>query len=283
MIQKRIILDPYSNIPLTFQALEGRKQQNKDTIIVIVGEKRSGKSYGAIKIAEKLDPNFDVDKQVFFEPRPFVEFMQTKTDSVCILDEISVNYNTRVWFDVQVKIFNQILTTQGFRKNIILMTLPTLHHLDKQALDLCHFLFTTLRVPYMRCYRLKNSQLKRKTFPIVYEMLALDLASKINLDKYEVMKKDWNDKKLKEDINYFDMLENPETYEKQLNYKDYLRGYKLGLLPKEDIVGKLRKQQYSLKDIEMMLQIVDLENQEKVDKVEKKKVSPFEKILTMKA
>ena len=50
----RQFIDPYSSIPITFQALQIRKAQNKDTIIVIIGEKRSGKSYSAIKIGEKI-------------------------------------------------------------------------------------------------------------------------------------------------------------------------------------------------------------------------------------
>ena len=93
-------LNPDSRVPLTFQALDIRRKLNKDTIIIIVGEKRSGKSYGAIKIAEKIkgSENWDVRQNLFFDLKPFLSWMRDTTDGICVVDEASVNYNARTTY-----------------------------------------------------------------------------------------------------------------------------------------------------------------------------------------
>ncbi|MBU1613661.1 hypothetical protein KKC87_04540 [Patescibacteria group bacterium] len=246
-------LNPFSKMPLIQQAIIMRQQRQQDTIIIIVGEKRSGKSYGAIKMAELINPNFDAEKQVFFHPKDFVRFMQTAQDDVCILDEASVYMSNRDWYDVQNKIMNQILMTQGFRRNVIIMTFPTLSHLDKQALDFCHYIITTLRLGLVKCFRVKVSQFSKKMFPLGFELLNLSLPTEANINKYELLKQMWNDMKLQEDMDYFEALENRENFTKKFNFSDYTRAFKNGFMSQEAFRERLSQMGYSPKDINMMI------------------------------
>lgn len=267
-------LNPFLKMPLIQQAVLMRQQQQKDTIIIIVGEKRSGKSYSAIKIAELINPNFDAETQVFFHPKEFVRFMQSAKDDVCILDEASVYMSNRDWYETQNKIINQILMTQGFRRNVIIMTFPTLNHLDKQALDFCHYIITTIKTGLVKCFRVKISQFSKKMFPMGFELLNLSLPTEANINKYELLKKEWNDVKLREDMDYFEALENRENFTKKFNYSDYNRAFKNGFMSEDNFRERLQQMGYSPRDIEMMINMETTLKEQKAQQSEGFSIMP---------
>ena len=273
MWKRKPYLNFHSRKPLLFQLLEIRKRMNRDTIIIVVGEKRIGKSYAAIKIGEKLNRDFDVDKQVFFDVRPFLQWFNSAKDSVCVLDEVSVSYSNREWYSIQNKIFRNLLTVQGYKRNTLIMTLPSLSHLDKTAFDLCHLLLVGTDQGVFRCYRIKSNQLSRKTFPIGFEILNFDKPSEKSLKKYEAMKDKWNKNKLSDDIVFMEALEDQENYNKQLSVSDYLKGFQLGLMDRETVTKKIKRLGYGLKDIEMVLAM----EEEKKKKLEDKAIPIGEK------
>lgn len=138
----------------------------------------------------------------------------------------------------------------------IILTLPSLHHLDKWAIDLCHYLFVTMRTPYIKCYRIKTSQFKRQMFPIAYEILKFDLPSKTNVGRYEDMKKIFNDGKLQNDVNYIEMVENPDTFAAKLKPKELLSALKLEVITPDEFKAKFKALGYLDKDTEMMVRMV---------------------------
>lgn len=263
-------LDMNSSRPLLYQAIDIRRAENKDTVIIIVGEKRTGKSYSAMKIAEGINPRFDADKDVFYDTKPFLMWLREAKDSVCVLDEVSVSYSNRDWWDVQNKIFNQILTTQGFRRNVFIMTLPALSHLDKQAIDLSHYLLVMLRIGFLKCYRIMPRNLKAGYYPIGFEFLRMGLPTKNNIEKYETMKVAWNDKKLQDNIDYIAALEDKENYIKQFNYREYIKAFGLGLMAREEAKKKMIRMGYNEKDIAVMLDTEQKRIDEKRDRRSKR-------------
>lgn len=234
--------------------LNFRQQQlNKDTIIIICGEKRTGKSYSAIKIAEALDSKFDVDTGVFFDTKPFLIHFRNAKDNVFVLDEVSVNYDARSWFDIQHKIFNTLLTTQGFRRNTLILTLPTLSHLDKRVVHLAHYVFSTMRQGNLKCYKIQTAHAMGKAWLNPFSFLNLELPSKENVEKYELMKKKWNDDRLDSDIESLQEIENPENKGKKFSPAFYVRLYRDNNIDEFELKENLSQLDFKKKDIEMLV------------------------------
>src|SRR3990170_3963880 len=77
------------------------KRQKRNTFIGIFGKGGAGKSMAALKMAEILNPNFDVRKQVIYNPFEYlVQIDQAVEDekiSEIILDEAHVTVPPEMW------------------------------------------------------------------------------------------------------------------------------------------------------------------------------------------
>jgi len=258
----KVFLNPRSKTPLLFQALKFRKKLNRDSIIIVLGEKRTGKSYGAIKIAESIQSGFDAGKQVFFAPKDFVKFMRNNRDSVAVLDEASMYMSNRDWYDVSNKIMNGIFTTQGYRRNTVILTLPHLNHLDKRQIQLAHYLLVTYGYDAgrMKCYRIKNSQFGKGDFyPVAFEFLKFGLPNKKNLEVYEKMKDVYNKKLLEKNDEFFKALEEQKPQVKSFPAKFYINAYKKGKLDRNNAMESLKNIGYHETDINIMLETAKTE------------------------
>lgn len=240
--------------------LSERRRLNRDTIIFIVGEKRTGKSYSAIRLGEAIQKSwglepFDVTKQLFFEPEGFVKFFQTNTNKVVILDEASLSLDTRQWFSVESKILNSLLQTQGFRRNIVLLTSPTLADFDKRSLGFGHFMILTYKVGFSKVYRIKINQLFKKQIFQPIQTLSFELPREKNVRNYEEMKKKFNDEKLEDDMDFFEALKNKDNYTKKFNSKQYLQAFKKGVMDEEKLKERLLQSGYGADDIQVMIEL----------------------------
>jgi hypothetical protein len=259
-------VNPMSKVPYLIQALNLRKKANRDTILIFCGEKRSGKSYAAMRLGEMINPNFNADKQVHFDPKPFIQYMYQNTDGYLVLDEAAEGMNPRAWYEISSKMLNALLRTQGFRRNVIVFCLPHLGALDTWAINLSHYLIINYKYTgTFNVYRINASQFKRKEMGHTnyWETLSFKLPSENNIKIYEAKKKIWNDKKLTEDIDFLEMMENPETYKKTFNPKFYLDGLKSGVITEDLCRAKLKKIGYMDVDIQMMIDMVIQKKEEK--------------------
>ncbi|KKN60132.1 hypothetical protein LCGC14_0535100 [marine sediment metagenome] len=237
---------------------------NRDTIIIMVGEKRTGKSWAAMKIAEKLDKNFDPAKQVFFDVGPFLQWFNDTKDSVAVIDEVSVNFaNAQTWYAVENRIMRTLLTTQGYKRNTLIMTLPSITHLSKSSFELAHILMASVNTGIFRCYRIKTNQLSRKTYPIGFEMLRFDKPRDDTIAAYEKKKDEWNKSRLAGDLDYIRQLSDVSNFQKQLSMSEYLKGFKLGLMDEDVVKAKIVKMGYSEKDVEMVLKMESMKTEDK--------------------
>jgi len=258
--------------------LTERRKLNRDTIIFIVGEKRTGKSYSAIRLGEQVQkmwglPKFDVTKQLFFEPEGFVKFFQTNTNRVVILDEASLSLDTRQWYTVESKILNSLLQTQGFRKNVVLLTSPTLSDFDKRSLGFGHFMILTYRIGFSRAYRIKINQLFKKQLFQPIQHLSFELPTGNNVKNYEDMKKVFNDQKLEDDMDFFEALKNKDNYTKKFKVSDYMKAFKKGHLNEDKLRERLLQSGYGADDIAVMI-----DTEKELIKPEEEEVSLLDRI-----
>lgn len=116
---------------------EACNRTNEHYVGGIVGREGSAKSYTALRIGELVDPNFSAE-QVFFHPDHLLELIRDKSKDwlkgrLFVGDEAGVGLGNRTWYeDGQIKA-NQALQTVRDDNIALLMTLPRLEELDKQA------------------------------------------------------------------------------------------------------------------------------------------------------
>lgn len=120
--------------------VKGRLRRNKNYLLAITGETGSGKSYGALTIAQMVDPTFNI-KNVVFDSLSLMQQLQRKDikkGSVLVFDEAGVGMSSREWQSQANKLLGFILETFRFKNVIVIFTMPNLDFLDKKGRQLIH-------------------------------------------------------------------------------------------------------------------------------------------------
>jgi len=162
-------------------------KQNKNFVGAFTGDVGDGKSYGAITLAQILDPNFSVDK-IAFTPEQFLDLVRQDypEGSVIVLEEGGVNADNRNFWKEANKQINYVLETWRHQNRICLITLPSLGGLDKKVTGRLH---------------------------AYIDMKTVDHSQNISLGKYyEIDQKAFKGKI----IRRFPVLEYPETHIKKI-------------------------------------------------------------------
>ena len=122
--------------PVLRQKVWGKMHLHDDNWMgAVVGPTGSGKSWGAIRIAEAVDPDFTVD-QVAFGMREFMELVNDDSldrGSVIVFEEASVEANAQEWFSKGNKVLRQVLDTWRHQNRGAIFTLPAFGQLDRTA------------------------------------------------------------------------------------------------------------------------------------------------------
>lgn len=118
--------------------------RNKNFAMVFVGATGSGKSYAGLKLAETLDPDFDVDRCCFRD----VEFMDkinelttgenTKKGTVIMWDEFGVDHSAREFMTISNRVINYFFQTSRHYNLVIIVTVPLLSFIDSNTRKLMH-------------------------------------------------------------------------------------------------------------------------------------------------
>ena len=133
-----------------------RIKLNKNFIITIVGSTGSGKSYGALWLAERIDPHFSIEN-ICFSPYDFMKLINDHMTgkkilpkgSVIIIEEAGIQYSARAWSSFNNKMLGMI--SQSFRSMnwVFIFTLPTFAWFEKQARELTHLILDAMdRIDY---------------------------------------------------------------------------------------------------------------------------------------
>lgn len=132
-----MILNGRSRTPLSdgIKALVRSKKRNYT--ICIVGKPQMRKSTSAIALSIQLNPRFNVKKHMaIIKAREMLRVLkvdQKRGIAVILLDELGVGMNHRRWFDFLNQALSYIMQTFGFRRIILIITVPYEDYVDKDA------------------------------------------------------------------------------------------------------------------------------------------------------
>jgi len=121
-----------------------RRDQN--WICAIVGQTGSGKSYSALRFAEIIDRNFNIDK-VFFRIRDFISAVNEggiKKGDCVVIDEAGIGWGSRSFMMQENKDMSALFQAVRFMNFGIILTVPSLHMVDKHGRDLLHSIGRTI-------------------------------------------------------------------------------------------------------------------------------------------
>jgi hypothetical protein len=165
----------------------------------------SGKSLASIRLAERVDPAFSVDR-IVFTVKEFIALVNAglPPGSVIVFDDTGLGINARLWQEMSARVFGML--TQGFRYKQILtfITVPDEIFIERQSRRLVHIRFEATDVQGL----MKMKLLSRNTFDpehplakfprihrgiseIVVKMVKFHLPSKDLWEKYKAKKKEY--------------------------------------------------------------------------------------------
>jgi DNA-directed RNA polymerase subunit RPC12/RpoP/adenylate kinase family enzyme len=203
------------------QWIRNRIKKNRNLIALFIGDTGSGKSMSAIRLAERVDPNFSVDR-IVFTVQDFLELVNSglPAGSVIVFDDAGLGINARLWQEMSARVFGML--TQGFRYKQILtfITVPDETFIERQSRRLVHIRFEATDVQGL----MKMKLLSRNTFDpehpmakfprihrgiseIIVKMVKFRLPSDDLREKYEAKKKEYMEKRFKkfqEELNLLD-------------------------------------------------------------------------------
>ena len=101
--------DPSSKSIWLLRWIRNRIKKNRNLIALFIGDTGSGKSLSSIRLAETVDPNFNVDR-IVFTVKDFLALVNSglPPGSVIIFDDAGLGINARLWQEVSARIFGML-------------------------------------------------------------------------------------------------------------------------------------------------------------------------------
>ncbi len=137
-----LIKDIYSRINL----------KNKNFLGIITGETGSGKSLSALTIAQRVDPNFNID-QVVFTPKQFMALLNSgslEQGNMIVWDEAGVGIPAKEWYTIANRVISYVLQTFRHENLGVLFTTPSLAYIDRDIRRLFHGYLETEAIDRVR-------------------------------------------------------------------------------------------------------------------------------------
>ncbi len=127
--------------------IKKRIKNNLNFLAMFTGETGSSKSWSALSVAHKLDPDFSV-RQVTFGFAELMklinEFNDPKSElskrkfKVLVPEEVQVSFSKKDWQSRTNKLWNFIISTFRNQNIILLMSSPFMEYLDSASMKLLH-------------------------------------------------------------------------------------------------------------------------------------------------
>lgn len=235
-----------------------RKKMNMNSIVLICGNVRTGKSFDALVLGENFmkltGGKFDVRKQCSFEIIPFLKWSQNSVDSVFILDEVGVSLNAQDWYEVQAKIMRNFIQAQGFRRNVLIIVLPSVAFLLKSIRFMINYIMETTEQGRCMWSKVKMDHTRGKAHIYTMGHIRFQLPSKEVVEEYKKMKKEWNDDQLKNDIEQLEAMKEHRYY--TLPKRDLEKLLTFGKISQEQFIDDLTSKGYRKKDVEMLKEMI---------------------------
>lgn len=125
-------------------------KQNRNALILVVGQTGSGKSLACIKMALELQKDWTLDNLVF-KAKDFMKLVNSKRlkkGDIIIWDECSVEYDSRTFFSVFNRMISYVLETFRHRNLIVFFNLPHSSMVDINLRKLFHYQFECVGINY---------------------------------------------------------------------------------------------------------------------------------------
>jgi len=126
-------------------------KQNKNWLGIITGQTGSGKSWSALSLAEKIDPDFDTSK-VVLRPEKFLENVANREwgqGDVVIFDEAGAGMSAKAHMTKKNRIIDQVLQTFRRQNIAVIFTVPSKANVDKSVRRLLHTYIETKSIDYI--------------------------------------------------------------------------------------------------------------------------------------
>ena len=167
-----------------------RIKAKRNFLMAVVGETGSGKSYLALRLAEKFDRNgdFNVD-HVVFTPSDFLDCVN-RLGNHCfiVVDEAGLMFSHRDYASMVNKMLGFVLQSFRYKYLNCIFTLPNLGFMDYVGRSLMHCVIRMLDHGYGAVYRVQKDQLGRRTYFPKIGYLKTDLPSEAIVRAYEEKK-----------------------------------------------------------------------------------------------
>ncbi|MHB8544870.1 MAG: P-loop NTPase family protein [Leptospirales bacterium] len=213
--------NPMENSVWLLQWIRNRIKKNRNLIALFVGDTGSGKSYSAIRLAERVDPTFSADR-IVFTVKDLLALVNSglPKGAVIVFDDAGLGINARLWQEMSARIFGML--TQGFRYKhiLIFITVPDESFIERQSRRLVHIRFESTDVQGMMKMKLlsrnvfdperplaKFPKIRRGISEIKVMMVKFRLPSKELAEKYETKKNEYMESKFREFQEQLNLLD----------------------------------------------------------------------------
>lgn len=128
--------------------IKRRIELNKNFLCCITGQTGSGKTYSALRLAEQLDLDFNIEN-ICFTAKDFMNLVNEKTKklrkgSCIVFDEIQIEMSHLNFQNIQAKMINYILQTFRHKGFIMFVTTPHFNLINASARKLFHCRMETI-------------------------------------------------------------------------------------------------------------------------------------------
>jgi len=145
---------------------------DKNFLAICVGGTGTGKSWAMMRIAELLDPEFNIDRVVFSSDQ-FKELLNSgklKTGSFIVWDEAGAGVGSREALTKENRHTTKIAQTFRHENYGLLFTVPDMSFIDVQIRTLSHIMFKPITIDrwnkktLLDIYRMTNNEKLNKTY-----------------------------------------------------------------------------------------------------------------------
>ncbi len=196
----------FSKDPMISYIQQQTRIENQCWNQVFAGTGGAGKSYAALEYCRLIDPDFSVDRIVWTE-EDFLDLLDKDfPPGSCLLwDEAGIGLDSRDFMTLINKILSYIITTIRYRRQVMVLTTPSMNWTDLKAREMLHGYCEMLKKFHSnrslgKFYILQTNYFQGKTYrhlpritkdglPYVVNTVEFNLPPKSLTDEYEERKK----------------------------------------------------------------------------------------------